>query len=116
MVGRSRKGVDTRCPQKRRRVRNSVIDKKILIICTQNQMVANKLQNGPINSSIAPWAARVNCQNILLSNEITYFFFATLIKIPILKTTAYHKYTLKYQKFTQKNVKKRYYRLCSILR
>jgi hypothetical protein len=49
------------------------------------------------------------------SNGITYFFLVILIEI-FLKTTVYHKYTLKYQKFTKKNVKKRYYRLCSILR
>jgi GT2 family glycosyltransferase len=40
------------------------------------------------------------------SNEITYFFLVVLIEIFILKTTMYHKYTLKYQKFTKKNVKK----------
>jgi hypothetical protein len=51
------------------------------------------------------------------SNGITYFFLVILIEIFILKTTVYHKYTLKYQKFTKKkNVKKRYYRLCSMLR
>jgi hypothetical protein len=44
------------------------------------------------------------------------FFLVILIATFILKTTMYHKYTLKYQKFHQKNVKKRYYRLCSILR
>jgi hypothetical protein len=44
------------------------------------------------------------------------FFLVILIEIFILKITVYHKYTLKYQKFTKKNVKKRYYRLCSILR
>jgi hypothetical protein len=50
------------------------------------------------------------------SNGITYFFLVILIEIFILKTTMYHKYTIKYQKCHQKNVKKRYYRLCSILR
>jgi hypothetical protein len=40
------------------------------------------------------------------SNGITYFFLVILIEIFILKTTVYHKYTLKYQKFTKKNVKK----------
>jgi hypothetical protein len=39
------------------------------------------------------------------SNRITYFFLVILIEIFILKTTVYHKYTLKYQKFTKKNVK-----------
>jgi hypothetical protein len=49
-------------------------------------------------------------------NGNTYFFVLILIEIYILKTTMYHKYTLKYQKFTKKNVKNRYYRLCSIFR
>jgi hypothetical protein len=39
------------------------------------------------------------------SNEITYFFLVILIEIFILKTTMYHKYTLKYQKFTKKSKK-----------
>jgi hypothetical protein len=50
------------------------------------------------------------------SNGIIYFFLVILIEIFILKTTMYHKYTLKYQKFTKKKNKKRYYRLCSIFR
>jgi hypothetical protein len=50
------------------------------------------------------------------SNGITYVFLVILIEIFILKTTMYHKYTLKYQKFTKKCVKNRYYCLCSILR
>jgi hypothetical protein len=80
-------------------------------------MVVNKLQNGIINSSIATWASRVNCQNIFFQMGLCiYFFLVILIEIFILKTTEYHKYTLKYQKFTHKKVKKRYYRLCSILR
>jgi hypothetical protein len=49
-------------------------------------------------------------------NRNTYFFVLILIEIYILKTRMYHKYTLKYQKFTKKKCKKRYYRLCSILR
>jgi hypothetical protein len=40
------------------------------------------------------------------SNGITYFFLVIMIEIFILKTTVYHKYTLKYQKFTKKEVKK----------
>jgi hypothetical protein len=40
------------------------------------------------------------------SNGITYFFLVILIEIFILKTTVYHKYTLKYQKFTKKKSKK----------
>jgi hypothetical protein len=39
------------------------------------------------------------------SNGITYFFLVILIEIFILKTTMYHKYTLKYQKFTKKKLK-----------
>jgi hypothetical protein len=39
-------------------------------------------------------------------NGNTYFFVLILIEIYILKTTMYHKYTLKYQKFTQKKCKK----------
>jgi hypothetical protein len=35
------------------------------------------------------------------SNGITYFFLVILIEIFILKITVYHKYTLKYQKFTK---------------
>jgi hypothetical protein len=56
-------------------------------------MVVNRLQNGLINSSIAPWASRVDCQNIFFQMGNN-------------KTTMYHKYTLKYQKFTKKNCKK----------
>jgi hypothetical protein len=70
-------------------------------------MVVNRLQSGLINAGIAPWASRVNAK-YFFSNEITYFFVVILM----MKTTMYHKYTLKYQK----NAKKRYYRLCSILR
>jgi hypothetical protein len=46
-------------------------------------MVVNRLQNGLINSIIALWALRVNCQNIL-----------------ILKTTMYHKYNFTLKKIT----------------
>jgi hypothetical protein len=49
-------------------------------------------------------------------NGITYFFLVILIEVFILKTTVYHKYTFKYQKFTKKNVEKGYYRLYFILR
>jgi hypothetical protein len=42
----------------------------------------------------------------IFSNEITYVFLVILIEIFILKTTMYHKYTLKYQKFTKKKFKK----------
>jgi hypothetical protein len=38
-------------------------------------------------------------------NGNTYFFVLILIEVYILKTRMYHKYTLKYQKFTKKNVK-----------
>jgi hypothetical protein len=40
----------------------------------------------------------------IFSNEITYVFLVILIEIFILKTTMYHKYTLKYQKFTKKKM------------
>jgi hypothetical protein len=43
------------------------------------------------------------------------FFLVILIEIFILKTTMYHKYTLKYQKFTIFFLK-RYYHLCSMFR
>jgi hypothetical protein len=69
-------------------------------------MVVNRLQNDLINSSIAPWASRLNCQNIFFQMGLHIFFLVILIEIFILKTTVYHKYTIKYQKFTQKNVKK----------
>jgi hypothetical protein len=64
-------------------------------------MVVNRLQNGLINSSIAPWTSKVS--KYFFSNGITYFFLVILIEIFILKTTMYHKYTLKYQKLTKKN-------------
>jgi hypothetical protein len=51
-------------------------------------MVVNRLQSGLINSGIAPWA------------EITYFFVVILM----MKTTMYHKYTLKYQKKCKKTL------------
>jgi hypothetical protein len=37
-------------------------------------MVVNRLQNGLINSSIALWASRVNCQFFFFFNGNTYFF------------------------------------------
>jgi hypothetical protein len=64
----------TGCLQKRRRVHNSVIYRKILIICTPNKMVVNRLQNGLIDLSIAPWASRVNCQNIFFQMGLHIFF------------------------------------------
>jgi hypothetical protein len=42
-------------------------------------MVVNRLQNGLINSSIALWASRLDCQNIFVLNGITYFFLVILI-------------------------------------
>jgi hypothetical protein len=39
-------------------------------------MVVNRLQNGLINSCVAPRASMVNCQNIFFSNANTYFFFS----------------------------------------
>jgi hypothetical protein len=38
-------------------------------------MVVNRLQNGLINSCIAPRASRLKCQNIFFSNGITYILF-----------------------------------------
>jgi hypothetical protein len=43
---------------------------------TPNQMVVSRLQNGLINSRIAPRASRLNCQKNFFSNGITYFFFS----------------------------------------
>jgi hypothetical protein len=57
-------------------------------------MVVNRLQNGLINSSIALWASRVNCQKFFFSNGITYLLLVILIEILILKTTMYN-FTLK---------------------
>jgi hypothetical protein len=37
-------------------------------------MVVNRLQNGLINSSIAPWASRINCQNIFFKWGLHIFF------------------------------------------
>jgi hypothetical protein len=39
-------------------------------------MIVNKLQNGIINSSIAPWASRVNCQNIFFQMGLCTYFFS----------------------------------------
>jgi hypothetical protein len=64
----------TGCPQKRRRVRGSVVCRNILIVCTPNWMVVGRLQNGLVSSSIAPWASRVNCQNIFFLMGLHIFF------------------------------------------
>jgi hypothetical protein len=37
-------------------------------------MVVNRLQNGLINSSMAPWASRVNCQKIFFQMGLHIFF------------------------------------------
>jgi hypothetical protein len=37
-------------------------------------MVVNRLQNGLMNSSIAQWASRVNCQNIFFQWDYIFFF------------------------------------------
>jgi hypothetical protein len=42
-------------------------------------MVVNRLQNGLINSSIAPWASRANCQNIFFQMRLHIFFLLILI-------------------------------------
>jgi hypothetical protein len=39
-------------------------------------MVVNRLQNGLINSSIALWASRVNCQNIFFQMGLHNFYFS----------------------------------------
>jgi hypothetical protein len=38
-------------------------------------MVVNRLQNGLINSRIAPRASRLNCQNIFFGNSDRDFYF-----------------------------------------
>jgi hypothetical protein len=66
-----------------KKVHSSLIYRRILIIYTPNtpnQMVVSRLQNGLINSRIAPRASRLNCQNIFFSNGITYFFLVILIE------------------------------------
>jgi hypothetical protein len=77
---------------KKRRVHSSLIYQRILIIYTPNQMVFSRLQNGLINSRIAPRASRLNCQNIFFQMGLHTFFLVILIEILILKTTMYHKY------------------------
>jgi hypothetical protein len=37
-------------------------------------MVVNRLQNGLINSSMALWASKVNCQNIFFQMGLPIFF------------------------------------------
>jgi hypothetical protein len=64
-------------------------------------MIVNRLQNDLINSSIAPWTSRVNCQKKNFKWDYI-FFLVILIEIFILKITLYHKDTLKHQKFTKK--------------
>jgi hypothetical protein len=70
-------------------------------------MVVNRLQNGLINSSIAPWTSKVYCQNFFFFKWDNIFFFSNSDRdfYSENKTTMYHKYTLKYQKFTRKNLK-----------
>jgi hypothetical protein len=60
--------------QKKRPVHSSLIYRRILIIYTPNEMVVNRLQNGLINSRIAPWDSKVNCQNIFFSNGVTLHY------------------------------------------
>jgi hypothetical protein len=55
-------------------------------------MVVNRLQNGLINSRIAPRTSRLDCQNIFFQMGLHIFFFVILIEILILKTIMYHKY------------------------
>jgi hypothetical protein len=79
-------------------------------------MVVNRLENGLINSSITPWASKVNCQNIFFQMGLHIFFsnsdrdfYSENNNVPI---TSIHLNT----KNSQKKCKKRYYRLYSILR
>jgi hypothetical protein len=37
-------------------------------------MIVNRLQNGLINSSIAPWTSRVNCQKKFFQMGLHIFF------------------------------------------
>jgi hypothetical protein len=62
-------------------------------------MVANRLQNGLINSRIAPRASRLNCQNFFFKWDYI-FFLVILIEILILKTTMYHKCNFTLKKIT----------------
>jgi hypothetical protein len=36
-------------------------------------MIVNRLQNGLINSSIAPWTSRVNCQKKIFKWDYIFF-------------------------------------------
>jgi hypothetical protein len=56
----------TGCPQKKKT--------RILIIYTPNQMVVSRLQNGLINSRIAPMASRLNCQKKNFQRGLHTFF------------------------------------------
>jgi hypothetical protein len=55
-------------------------------------MVVNRLQNGLINSRLAPRASRLNCQNSFFQMGLHTVFLVILIEILILKTTMYRKY------------------------
>jgi hypothetical protein len=65
-------------------------------------MVVNGLQNGLINSSIAMDFKGKLSKKKFQMGLLYIFFLVILIEIFILKTTMYHKYTLKCQKFTKK--------------
>jgi hypothetical protein len=64
----------TGCPQKGRRVHDSVVCRRILIICAPGWMVVGRLQNGLINLSMAPWVSRVNCQRKDFQMGLHIFF------------------------------------------
>jgi hypothetical protein len=65
-----------------------------------------KATKWPNKFKYSPMGFKGKLSKYFFSNGITYFFLVILIEIFILKTTMYHKYRLKYQKFTKKNVKK----------
>jgi hypothetical protein len=68
-------------------------------------MVVNRLQNGLINSSIAPLASRVNCQNVFFFKWDYIFFLVILIEIFILKTRIVTSIHLNTKNSQKKNVK-----------
>jgi hypothetical protein len=78
-------------------------------------MVVNGLQNGLINSSIAPLASRVNCQNIFFQMGLYIFFSNSDRDFYSENNNVSQVYTV-IPKIHKKKCKKRYYRLCSILR
>jgi hypothetical protein len=76
MLGFLQKKNIYRCPKKKRRVHGCLIDRSILIIYTPGWMVVGRLQDGLINSRMAPGASRLNCQNIFFQMGLHTFFFS----------------------------------------